>query len=119
MKREKDKKQNPYFPNDQIEIVADDYLNNETILKEIEKNAELLNAIESTYSRRLDKILTKIIRVMNEIKRVNDVAIKENLEEWQKLLWQKHNKWNQGYWIKKRNCEKIIYSLWSSIKSKN
>jgi len=24
MKREKEKKQNPYFPNDQIEIVADD-----------------------------------------------------------------------------------------------
>lgn len=56
---------------------------------------------------------------MNEIKRVNDVAIKENLEERQKKLWQKHSKWNQKYWKKKRNCEKIIYSLWSSIKSKN
>jgi len=41
MKREKEKKQNPYFQNDQIEIVADDYRNNETVLKEIEKNTEL------------------------------------------------------------------------------
>ncbi len=115
MNREKEKKQNPYFPNDQIEIVADDYLNNETVLKEIEKNTELLNEIESTYNRRLDKILTKIIRVINEIKRVDDVAIKENLEERQKKLWQKHGKWNQKYWKKKRNCEKIIYSLRNSI----
>jgi len=75
----KEKKQDPYFPNDQLEIVADDYRNNEIVLKEIEKNTELLNEIEPTYSRRLDKILTKIIRVMNEIKRVDDVAIKENL----------------------------------------
>jgi len=119
MKMEKEKKQNPYFPNDQTEIVADDYRNNETVLKEIEKNTELLNEIESTYSRRLDKILTKIIRVMNEIKRADDVAIKVNLEEQQKKLWQKHSKWNQKYWKKKRNCEKIIYSLWSSIISKN
>jgi len=119
MKREKDKEQNPHLPNDLIEIVAYDYRNNETVLKEIEKNTELLNEIESTYSRRLDKILTKIIRAMNEIKRADDVAIKENLEEWQKKLWQKHSKWNQKYWKKKRNCEKIIYSLWNSIKSKN
>ena len=119
MKREKEQNQNLYFPNDQIEIVADDYRDNETVLKEIEKNTELLDAIESTYNRQVDKILTKIIRVMNEIKRVDDVAIKENLEERQKKLWQKHSKWNQKYWKKKRNCEKIIYSLWSSIKSKN
>jgi len=99
MKQEKDKEQNPFFPNDQIEVVADDYRNNETVLKEIEKNTELLNEIESTYSRRLDKILIKIIRVMNEIKRVDDLAIKENLEERQKKLWQKHSKWNQKYWI--------------------
>jgi len=119
MKREKEKKQNPYFPNDQIEIVADDYLNNETVLKEIEKNTELLNEIESAYSRRLDKILTKIIRIMNEIKRADELAIKENLEERQKKLWQKHSKWNQKYWKKRGNCEKIIYSLWSSIISEN
>ncbi|MBA7691367.1 hypothetical protein ES703_99910 [subsurface metagenome] len=119
MKQEKDKEQNPFFPNDQIEVVADDYRNNETVLKEIEKNTELLNEIESIYNRQLDKILTKIIRVMNEIKRVDDGAIKENLEERQKKLWQKHSKWNQKYWRKKRNCEKIIYSLWSSIISKN
>jgi len=117
MKREKEKKQNPYFQNNQIEIVADDYRNNETILKEIEKNTELLNEIESTYSQRLDKILTKIIRVMNEIKRVDNVAISGNLKEKIKRLGLQYNKWNQGYSRKKRNCERGIYSLWNSIKS--
>ena len=119
MKREKDKKQNPYFPNDQIKIVTDDYRNNETVLKEMEKNTELLNEIESTYNRQLDKILSKIIRVMNAIKKADNVAISENLEKKLKRLGLRHNKWNQGYWKKKRNCEKIIYSLWSSIKSEN
>ncbi len=73
MKREKDKGQNPHFPNDQVEIVAKDYRNNETVLKEIEKNIELLNAIESKYSRQLDKILT--INSIDNLKRelVNDL----------------------------------------------
>jgi len=110
MKREKEKKQNPYFPNDQIEIVADDYRNNETVLKEIEKNTELLNAIELTCNRQLDKILSKIIKVMNEIKKADNVTISGNLEEKLTRLGLRHSKWNQGYWRKKRNCEKIIYS---------
>jgi len=54
---------------------------------------------------------------MNKIKRVDDVAIKENLRKRQKILEQRHNKWNQGYWKKKRNCEKVIYELRVSIKS--
>ncbi len=52
---------------------------------------------------------------MNEIKRVDDVVIKENLRKQQKILEQQYNKWNQGYWKKKRNYEKIIYSLRNSI----
>jgi len=110
MKKEKDKKQKPRLPNEQVEIVADGLRNNETVLKEIEKKTELLNEIESIFSRQLDKILSKIIRIMNEIKRVDDMVIKDNLKEQQKILEQRHNKLNQEYWEKKRNCEKIIYS---------
>lgn len=70
------------------------------------------------YSRQLDRILSKIIKVMNEIKKVNDMVIGEHLEQKLKRLGLRHNKWNQGYWKKKRNCEKVIYSLWNSKKSK-
>lgn len=52
---------------------------------------------------------------MNEIKRVDDMVIKEDLRRQQKILEQRYNKWNQGYWKKKRNYEKIIYSLRNSI----
>jgi len=58
MKREKDKKQKLHFLKEQVEIVTEDLPNNETVLKEIEKNTELLNEIESTYSRRLDELLS-------------------------------------------------------------
>jgi len=103
MKIETDKKQKHHLLNGQVEIVADDLRNNETILKKIEENTKLLNEIESTYSRRLNEILSKIIRVINETKRVDDVAIKENLIEQQKIIEQRHNKLCQEYWGKKRN----------------
>jgi len=45
--------------------------------KAIEKKIELLDAIDTAYNRQLDKILSKIIRVMNEIKGVCGVNIKK------------------------------------------
>jgi len=101
VKEDKYKKQKSNPPKGQWEVITDKSGDNNVKLKEIEKNTEFLNEIESYYNKRLDKILTKIIRVMNEIKRVDDVAIKENLEGRQKKLWQKHSKWNQKYWKKK------------------
>lgn len=52
---------------------------------------------------------------MNEIKLTDDVVIRENLRKQQKILEQRYNKWNQGHWKKKRNCEKTIYSVRNSI----
>ena len=101
----------------QVEIIAENLRKNKTVLKEIERNTELLDEIESSYSKQLDKTLSKIIRVMNEIKRVDDVAIMENLREQQEILEQAHDKLNREYWEKKRSCEKTIYSLRNSIKT--